>query len=108
MTSLQRTLSFRYRLRESLLILLGRLPRRLTTVEAVTTCQSELAQSRAELSRTAKATAEARARLSVVELDFSRLREENARLRQANIVLEEELQAARAKDATIDADHFNS
>lgn len=81
------------------MILLGRLPARLTTVDALTTAQSELAQSRAELARIAKAAAEARARLSVVELDLSRLREENAVLRQANTALERELNPARAVDA---------
>lgn len=88
--------SFRYRLRESLVILFGRLPARLTTVDTLTTAQGELAQSRAELGRIAKGAAEARARLSVVEMDFSRLREEYARLRLANTALEAELKASRA------------
>ena len=91
--------SLRYRLRESLMILLGHLPARLTTVQALTTAQGELAQSRAELGRIAKAAAEARARLSVVELDLCHLREENAQLRRANTALETELHAARAAGA---------
>jgi ATP phosphoribosyltransferase regulatory subunit HisZ len=96
MASSRRPHSFRYRLRESLVILIGRLPARLTTVDALTTAQGELAQSRAELSRIAKAAAEARARLSEVDLDLSRLREENARLRLAFTGLETELNASRA------------
>jgi hypothetical protein len=88
--------SFRYRLRESLIILLGRLPTRLTTVDALTAAQGELAQTRAELGRMAKAAAEARTRLSVIELNLSRLREENDRLRLDNKALEVELNAALA------------
>ncbi len=88
--------SFRYRLRESLIILLGRLPTRLTTVDALTATQGELAQTRAELGRMAKAAAEARTRLSVIELNLSRLREENDRLRLDNKALEVELNAALA------------
>jgi hypothetical protein len=88
--------SFRYRLRESLIILLGRLPTRLTTVDALTAAQGELAQTRAELGRMAKAAAEARTRLSVTELNLSRLREENDRLRLDNKALEVELNAALA------------
>lgn len=99
MTSPLRPHSFRYRLRESLMILWGRLPSRLTTVHALTTAQGELAQSRAELGRIAKAAAEARTRLSVVELDLCRLREENEQLRLANIAMETELHAARAAGA---------
>jgi hypothetical protein len=88
--------SFRYRLRESLIIFLGRLPTRLTTVDALTAAQGELAQTRAELGRMAKAAAEARTRLSVTELNLSRLREENDRLRLDNKALEVELNAALA------------
>lgn len=94
----RRSPSFRYRLRESLVILLGRLPARLTTVDALTTAQGELAQSRAELGRIAKAAAEARARLSVVELELSRLREHNPQLRLENSAVKKELQAARDVD----------
>lgn len=92
--------SFRYRLRESLVILIGRLPARLTTVDALTTAQGELAQSRAELGRIAKAAAEARARLAVLELDLSRLREENAQLRHAITGMETVLHAAGGADVT--------
>jgi chromosome segregation ATPase len=76
--------------------LLGRLPTRLTTVDALTAAQGELAQTRAELGRMAKAAAEARTRLSVIELNLSRLREENDRLRLDNKALEVELNAALA------------
>lgn len=86
-------------MRESLLILVGRLPARLTTVDALTTAEGELAQSRAELGRIAKAAAEARSRLSVVESELSRLREENARLRLASTALETELNAAPGASA---------
>ena len=96
MKSQLRPHSFRYRLRESLFILLGRLPTRLTTVDALTAAQGELAQTRAELGRMAKAAAEARTRLSVTELNLSRLREENDRLRLDNKALEVELNAALA------------
>jgi len=75
---------------------LGRLPTRLTTVDALTAAQGELAQTRAELGRMAKAAAEARTRLSVIELNLSRLREENDRLRLDNKALEVELNAALA------------
>jgi regulator of replication initiation timing len=44
----------------------------------------------------AKAAAEARTRLSVIELNLSRLREENDRLRLDNKALEVELNAALA------------
>lgn len=76
--------------------MLGRLPTRLTTVDALTAAQGELAQTRAELGRMAKAAAEARTRLSVIELNLSRLREENDRLRLDNKALEVELNAALA------------
>jgi chromosome segregation ATPase len=68
----------------------------LTTVDALTAAQGELAQTRAELGRMAKAAAEARTRLSVIELNLSRLREENDRLRLDNKALEVELNAALA------------
>ena len=100
MSSPRRSLPFLYRLRESLVILFGRLPRRLTTVDALTTAQGELAQSRAELGQIAKAAAEARARLSVVELELSRLREDNAQLRLESTALKKEMQGDRAVDAS--------
>ena len=96
MTPQRRPHSFRYRLREALVILSGRLPKRLTTVDALTTAQGELAQSRAELGRIAKAAAEARTSLSAVELELLRLREENDRLQGENTALEAELNAVRA------------
>lgn len=96
MTSPRRPRSFWYRLRAALVILLGRLPARLTTVDALTTAQGELAQCRAELGRMAKAAAEARFRLSVVESNLSRMREENDRLRMLHNALEKELISARA------------
>ena len=99
MTSSRRPRSFRYRLRESCLILLGRLPARLTTVDALTAAQGELAQSRAELGKIAKAAAEARTMLVEVESDLSLLREENNRLRLENSAPESDLYAARAAGA---------
>lgn len=96
MASPRRPHSFKYRLRESLAILLGRMPARLTTVDALTTAQGELAQSRAELGKVAKAAAEARANLSLVELELLRLREDNERLHRDIVALEAELNAARS------------
>jgi FkbM family methyltransferase len=60
MTPSLRPHSFSYRLRESLAILRGRIPARLATVEALTTAQGELAQTRVELGKMAKAVAEMR------------------------------------------------
>lgn len=99
MTSPRRPHSIRFRLRESGLILFGRLPTRLTTVDALTAAQGELAQSRAELGKIAKAAAEARASLSMAELDLVRLREQNDRLQLENTALESELFAVRAAGA---------
>ena len=71
MTPSLRPHSFRYRLRESLTILRGRIPARLTTVESLTTAQGELAQTRAELSKMAKAVAEARTEVGNLESEVS-------------------------------------
>jgi hypothetical protein len=81
MSKIHRPQSFRLRIREALIILFGRLPARLTIVDSLTSTQGELAQSRAELGRMAKAAAEARVRLSNVELDQVRMLEENERLK---------------------------
>ena len=67
MTPSMRPHSFRYRLRESLAILCGRLPARLTTIDALTAAQGELAQSRAELAKIAKVAAEVRAQVDILE-----------------------------------------
>ena len=81
MTSRPGPQSFTMRLREALLLLFGRLPARLTTVDALTSALGELAQTRAELAKMAKAAAEARNRLSVVELKVIHIREENERFK---------------------------
>ena len=70
MTPSMRPHSFRYRLRESLAILCGRLPARLTTIDALTAAQGELAQSRAELAKIAKVAAEVRAQVDILESEI--------------------------------------
>lgn len=89
MTRSLRPHSFRYRLRESLAILCGRIPARLTTVEALTTAQGELAQSRAELGKMATAFAEERAQVDILEAEVDA---KNDQLKQA-LDLSTDLQA---------------